>query len=88
MLQDIAILTGGQVITEELGLDIKEATLSQLGRAEKIIVQKENTIIVGGKGDENRSVTGLHQLKLRLKKQPPNLTKRNYRKDLQNFLAA
>ncbi|MGI6124327.1 MAG: chaperonin GroEL [Acetivibrionales bacterium] len=52
MLQDIAILTGGQVITEELGLDLKETTIDQLGRAEKIIVQKENTIIVGGSGDE------------------------------------
>jgi chaperonin GroEL len=52
MLQDIAILTGGQVITEELGLDLKEAKLNQLGRAEKVIVQKENTIIVGGSGDE------------------------------------
>jgi chaperonin GroEL len=54
MLQDIAILTGGQVITEELGLDLKEATLGQLGRAEKVIVQKENTIIVGGSGDEKQ----------------------------------
>jgi len=52
MLRDIAILTGGQVITEELGLDLKEAKLDQLGRAEKVIVQKENTIIVGGRGDE------------------------------------
>ncbi len=52
MLQDIAILTGGQVITEELGLDLKETSLDQLGRAEKIIVQKENTIIVGGNGDD------------------------------------
>ncbi len=52
MLQDIAILTGGQVITEELGLDLKETTIDQLGRAEKIIVQKENTIIVGGSGDD------------------------------------
>ncbi len=52
MLQDIAILTGGQVITEELGLDLKEARIDQLGRAEKVIVQKENTIIVGGSGDE------------------------------------
>ncbi|HHU89637.1 MAG TPA: chaperonin GroEL [Clostridiaceae bacterium] len=52
MLQDIAILTGGQVITEELGLDLKETTVDQLGRAEKVIVQKENTIIVGGSGDE------------------------------------
>ena len=54
MLEDIAILTGGQVISEEVGLDLKEATLSMLGRAEKIVVQKENTIIVGGKGDENK----------------------------------
>lgn len=55
MLQDIAILTGGQVITEELGLDLKETEISQLGRAEKIIVQKENTIIVNGRG-ENKQI--------------------------------
>jgi len=54
MLEDIAILTGGQVITEELGLDLKEATLSMLGTADKVVVQKENTIIVGGSGDENK----------------------------------
>jgi chaperonin GroEL len=54
MLQDIAILTGGQVISEELGLDLKEAKLSQLGRASRIVVQKENTIIVGGSGDERQ----------------------------------
>lgn len=52
MLEDIATLTGGQVITEELGLDIKETTLEQLGKADKVVVQKENTIIVGGGGDE------------------------------------
>ena len=50
MLEDIAILTGGQVITEELGLDLKEATLDQLGRAKSVKVQKENTIIVDGEG--------------------------------------
>jgi len=54
MLEDIAILTGGQVITQEVGLELKEATLSMLGRAEKVVVQKENTIIVGGKGDEKK----------------------------------
>lgn len=54
MLEDIAILTGGQVITQELGLDLKEATLSMLGRADKVVVQKENTIIVGGSGDEKK----------------------------------
>jgi len=51
MLRDIAILTGGQVISEELGLDLKEATIDQLGRADQVKVDKENTIIVGGKGD-------------------------------------
>lgn len=52
MLQDIAILTGGEVITEELGLDLKETTLEQLGRARQIKVQKENTIIVDGAGTD------------------------------------
>ncbi|MDD2392659.1 MAG: chaperonin GroEL [Eubacteriales bacterium] len=52
MLQDIAVLTGGQVITDELGLDLKETTIDQLGRAHQIKVQKENTIIVDGAGEE------------------------------------
>ena len=51
MLQDIAILTGGQVISDELGLDLKETTVMQLGRARQVKVQKENTIIVDGAGD-------------------------------------
>ncbi len=53
MLKDIAILTGGEVISEELGLDLKEATLEQCGRAKSVKVQKENTIIVDGEGDKN-----------------------------------
>jgi len=52
MLRDIAILTGGEVITEELGLDLKETTMDQLGRAAKVVIQKENTIIVDGGGDQ------------------------------------
>ena len=51
MLEDIAILTGGQVISEELGLDLKETTLDQLGRAKSVKIQKENTVIVDGYGD-------------------------------------
>ena len=51
MLQDIAVLTGGQVITEELGLDLKEATVDMLGTAHQVKVNKENTTIVGGAGD-------------------------------------
>ncbi|MDD7732326.1 MAG: chaperonin GroEL [Firmicutes bacterium] len=51
MLQDIAILTGGQVITEELGLELKNASIDQLGQAAKVNIDKENTVIVGGHGD-------------------------------------
>ncbi len=53
MLQDIAILTGGQVVSEELGLDLKSATLDMLGHAGQVKIQKENTIIVNGYGDVN-----------------------------------
>ena len=52
MLQDIAILTGGQVISEEIGLELKETQINQLGRARQVVVQKENTIIVDGAGDK------------------------------------
>ncbi len=48
MLEDIAILTGGQVISEELGLELKDTTMDQLGRAKSVKVQKENTVIVDG----------------------------------------
>ncbi len=54
MLTDIAILTGGQVISEEIGLDLKDATIAQLGRARQVKVQKENTIIVDGMGDKDQ----------------------------------
>ena len=51
MLRDIAVLTGGQVISEELGLELKDTTVDQLGRARQVKVDKENTIVVGGEGD-------------------------------------
>ena len=63
MLQDIAILTGGQVITEELGLELKEATIEQLGRARQVVVQKENTIIVDGAGDKEEIKNRVHQIR-------------------------
>ena len=54
MLKDIAILTGGTVISDELGLDLKDATMEQLGRAKSVKVQKENTIIVDGRGRQEK----------------------------------
>ena len=63
MLEDIAILTGGQVISEELGLDLKETTLAQLGRAKSVKVQKENTVIVDGMGDKAAIAGRINQIK-------------------------
>ncbi len=66
MLQDIAILTGGQVISDELGLDLKEATLDQLGRAKSVKVQKENTIIVDGMGSKDDIEARIGQIRAQI----------------------
>ena len=63
MLEDIAILTGGRVISEEVGLELKEATLDMLGRAKSVKVQKENTIIVDGMGDKEAIQARITQIK-------------------------
>lgn len=63
MLRDIAILTGGEVISEELGLDLKETTIEQLGRARSVVVQKENTIIVDGAGNADDIKARCSQIK-------------------------
>lgn len=63
MLQDIAILTGGTLISDEVGLDLKEATLDMLGRAKSVKVQKENTIIVDGAGDKAEIEARINQIK-------------------------
>ena len=63
MLQDIAILTGGQVISEELGFDLKETTMDQLGRAKSVKVQKENTVIEDGCGDKKAIEDRIAQIK-------------------------
>jgi len=66
MLQDIAILTGGTVISDELGLDLKEATMAQLGRAKSVKVQKENTIIVDGEGDKDAIAGRVAQIRMQI----------------------
>ncbi len=66
MLEDIAILTGGQVISEEVGLELKEATLEQLGRAKSVKVQKENTIIVDGEGDKEAIAARVSQIRAQI----------------------
>ncbi|MCQ2525422.1 MAG: chaperonin GroEL [Lachnospiraceae bacterium] len=63
MLQDIAILTGGTVISSELGLELKDATVDQLGRAKSVKIQKENTVIVDGEGDKDEIAARIAQIK-------------------------
>ncbi len=63
MLLDIATLTGGEVITSDLGLELKDASIAQLGRARQVKVNKENTIIVGGQGDKQAIADRVNQIK-------------------------
>ena len=66
MLQDIAILTGGTVITDELGLELKDTTLDQLGRAKSVKVQKENTVIVDGAGNKQEIEARINQIRTQI----------------------
>ncbi len=66
MLKDLAILTGGQVISEELGMELKDTTLDQLGRAKSVKVQKENTVIVDGCGDKQAIADRVAQIKAQI----------------------
>ena len=83
MLQDIATLTGAEVITSDLGLELKDTTIAQLGRAKQVKVQKENTIIVDGAGDKQQIADRVAQIKAQI-----NETKSDYDKEqLQERLA-
>ena len=66
MLKDIAILTGGQVVSDELGMDLKETTMDQLGRAKSVKIQKENTVIVDGLGDKKAIADRVSQIKMQI----------------------
>ncbi len=83
MLQDIAILTGGEVITSDLGLELKDTQLAQLGRARQVKVSKENTIIVDGAGDKDGIASRVAQIKLQIE----NTTSDFDREKLQERLA-
>ena len=83
MLEDIAILTGGQVISSDLGLELKDATIEQLGRAKSVKVEKENTTIVDGEGDKN----ALHDRVEQIKKQIADTKSEFDREKLQERLA-
>ena len=67
MLKDIAILTGGTVISDEVGLELKDATINELGRAKSVKIQKENTVIVGGEGSKEEIAARVAQIKAQIK---------------------
>ena len=83
MLQDIAILTGGQVITEELGLELKDTTIAQLGRARQVKIEKENTIIVDGAGNAEEIKNRVSQIRTQIE----NTTSEFDKEKLQERLA-
>ncbi|MBQ9945729.1 MAG: chaperonin GroEL [Clostridia bacterium] len=83
MLQDIAILTGGEVITSDLGLELKDAQVAQLGRAKQVKVTKENTIIVDGAGDKDAIASRIAQIRV----QSENTTSEFDKEKLQERLA-
>lgn len=66
MLEDLAVLTGGEVITEDLGLDLKSANITQLGRAAKVVVTKENTTVVEGSGEPEKIAARVNQIRAQL----------------------
>ena len=82
MLQDIAILTGGEVITSELGLELKDTTLEQLGRAKQVKVQKENTIIVDGSGDKAKIKERVNQIRNQIEETKSEFDKENLQERL------
>ena len=82
MLQDIAILTGGEVITSELGLELKDTTLEQLGRAKQVKVSKENTIIVDGSGDKTKIQERVKQIRTQMEETKSEFDKENLQERL------
>ena len=82
MLEDIAILTGGEVITSELGLELKDTTIEQLGRAKQVKVQKENTIIVDGAGDKAKIQERVKQIKAQIEETKSSFDKENLQERL------
>ena len=88
MLQDIAVLTGGVVISDEVGLSLEKATLNDLGEAKKIVVEKENTTIIDGKGKTAEIKARVEQIRSRSRKRLPTTTRRSCRSALRSSPAA
>ena len=82
MLEDLAILTGGEVITSDLGLELKDTTIEQLGRAKQVKVSKENTIVVDGMGDKDKIAERVAQVKAQISEELSEYEKENLQERL------
>lgn len=82
MLQDIAILTGGQVISEDLGYDLKDVTIDMLGKARRVKVDKENTVIIDGEGSQSAIEDRINQIKVQLEDSDSEFDKEKYQERL------
>ena len=82
MLQDMAVLTGGEVITSDLGLELKDVTIEQLGRAKQVKIQKENTIIVDGAGDKQQIADRVAQIRAQIAEEKSDFEKENLQERL------
>ena len=82
MLEDIAILTGGEVVSQDLGMELKDVQIEQLGRAKQVKVQKENTIIVDGSGDKTQISTRVRQIKAQIEETKSEFDKENLQERL------
>ena len=88
MLEDIAILTGGQVISEDLGIKLENVTLDMLGRAKRVVIEKENTTIIDGAGARTRSRAGSRRSRRRSRRPPRTTTARSCRSGWRSSPAA
>ena len=88
MLQDIAVLTGGQVISEDLGLKLEHVTIEQLGRAKRVVVDKDNTTIIGGAGDRRQIEGRVEQIRREIEKTTSDYEKRSCRSGWRSSPAA
>jgi chaperonin GroEL len=88
MLEDIAILTGGQVISEDLGIKLENVTLDMLGQAKRVRVEKENTTIIDGAGQKPTSRAAARRSGSRSRRRPPTMTARSCRSGWRSSPAA
>ena len=88
MLEDIAILTGGQVISEDLGIKLENVTLDMLGKAKKVRIDKENTTIIDGAGKKTDIQARISQIRRRSRRPPRTTTRRSCRSGWPSWPAA